>query len=57
MDLLSEIHRSGITVLVVTHDSEVAARTQRTIRLKDGQVMTAHELAIADHPGAAAVPG
>jgi ABC-type lipoprotein export system ATPase subunit len=57
MDLLSEIHRSGITVLVVTHDSEVAARTQRTIRLKDGKVMTAHELAIADHPGAAAVPG
>jgi putative ABC transport system ATP-binding protein len=45
MDLLSEIHRSGITVLVVTHDSEVAARTQRTIRLKDGKVMTPHEIA------------
>ena len=39
MNLLSEIHRSGITVLVVTHDSEVAARTQRTIRLKDGKVV------------------
>ena len=44
MNLLSEIHRSGITVIVVTHDSEVAARTQRTIRLKDGKVVNAHEV-------------
>ena len=55
MDLMSEIHRSGITVLVVTHDAEVAARTQRTIRLKDGKVMSPHEvLASASHPGMAA---
>jgi len=39
MDLLTEIHQTGITVLVVTHDAEVAQRTQRTIRLKDGKVM------------------
>jgi len=39
MDLLSEIHATGITVLVVTHDPEVAARTQRTIRLRDGKVV------------------
>ncbi len=44
MDLLSEIHQTGITVLVVTHDAEVAARTQRTIRLKDGKVMGEAEL-------------
>ena len=56
MDLLSEIHRSGITVLVVTHDSEVAARTQRTIRLKDGKVMTPHEIAASSsNPHMAAV--
>jgi len=41
MDLLSEIHRSGITVLIVTHDPEVAARCQRTIRLRDGKVVDA----------------
>jgi putative ABC transport system ATP-binding protein len=58
MDLLSEIHRSGITVLVVTHDPEVAARTQRTIRLKDGKVMSQHEvLASTSHPAMAAVTG
>jgi putative ABC transport system ATP-binding protein len=55
MDLLSEIHRSGITVLVVTHDSEVAARTQRTIRLKDGKVMSQNELmSSTSHPDLAA---
>ena len=56
MDLLSEIHRTGITVLVVTHDSDVAARTQRIIRLKDGKVMSPHEmLSSTSHPGMAAV--
>jgi len=40
MDLMAEINKTGITVLVVTHDPEVAARTQRTIRLKDGKVVT-----------------
>src|SRR5689334_5797529 len=39
MDLLTEINRTGITVLVVTHDQEVASRTQRTIRLRDGQIV------------------
>jgi putative ABC transport system ATP-binding protein len=54
MDLMSEIHQSGITVLVVTHDAEVAARTQRTIRLKDGKVMSPHELlSSGSHPGIA----
>ncbi len=41
MDLLSEINASGITVLVVTHDAEVAARTRRTIRLHDGNIVMA----------------
>jgi putative ABC transport system ATP-binding protein len=51
MNLLAEIHQSGITVLVVTHDSEVAARTQRTIRLKDGKVMSSDAIAAsASHP-------
>jgi putative ABC transport system ATP-binding protein len=39
MDLLTEINSTGITVLVVTHDPEVANRTSRTIRLRDGQVV------------------
>ena len=50
MDLLSEIHQTGITVLVVTHDAEVASRTQRTIRLKDGKVMGQADLARSSNP-------
>jgi len=50
MDLMTEINQSGITVLVVTHDPEVAARTQRTIRLRDGKVMTEADLASLSNP-------
>src|SRR2546423_4932518 len=35
MDLLHDINATGITVLVVTHDPEVASRTRRTIRIHD----------------------
>ncbi len=38
MDLLAEIHASGITVIVVTHEADIAARAQRIIRLRDGKV-------------------
>ncbi len=38
MDLLADIHAGGITVVVVTHEAEVAARTQRIIRLRDGKI-------------------
>jgi putative ABC transport system ATP-binding protein len=41
MQLLADINQTGITVLVVTHDQEVAARTHRTIRLHDGKVVHA----------------
>jgi putative ABC transport system ATP-binding protein len=38
MDLLREINHSGITILVVTHEHDIAERTDRTIRLRDGVV-------------------
>jgi putative ABC transport system ATP-binding protein len=41
MDLLGEIHASGITVIVVTHEADIAARAQRVIRLRDGKVEAA----------------
>ena len=39
MELFKEINRQGITVIVVTHEHDIAAMTQRTIHLKDGNII------------------
>lgn len=38
MDLLHRLHRSGRTIVIVTHDATVAAATERVISLRDGKV-------------------
>ncbi len=38
MNLFDEIHAAGNTVIVVTHEEEVAARAHRVIRLRDGMI-------------------
>jgi len=38
LDLLQELNREGTTLVVVTHDLEVAAHMSRVIRLRDGQI-------------------
>ncbi|HEX9618940.1 MAG TPA: ABC transporter ATP-binding protein [Polyangiaceae bacterium] len=39
MELLREINAEGITIVVVTHEKDIAERTQRIIRLRDGRVV------------------
>ncbi len=36
MDILQEVNQMGITVIIVTHENDIAHRTQRIIRLRDG---------------------
>jgi putative ABC transport system ATP-binding protein len=38
MNVIESLHKQGITVIIVTHDSEVAQCARRRINLRDGQV-------------------
>ncbi len=38
--LLRDLHAEGHTIVLITHDAEVAAHAQRTIQLKDGRVVS-----------------
>ncbi len=38
-DLLVELNAAGATIVVITHDTELAARFPRTITLRDGRVV------------------
>ena len=38
LNLFEEIHKAGNTVIMVTHEEDVASRAKRTIRLIDGMI-------------------
>lgn len=38
MELLQELHREGTTIVMVTHDRDLAARAQRNINIVDGRI-------------------
>jgi macrolide transport system ATP-binding/permease protein len=38
--ILDELHAEGHTVILVTHDAQVAARAQRIIEIKDGEILS-----------------
>ncbi|MET0871785.1 MAG: ATP-binding cassette domain-containing protein, partial [Paeniglutamicibacter terrestris] len=38
MELFVQLWREGLTIVMVTHDSAVAARAQRRLRIKDGKI-------------------
>ena len=38
MNILKDLHKDGRTVILITHDDEIAAQVHRVIRIKDGKV-------------------
>jgi len=48
MGLLGEIHRSGTTILLVTHDIKVAAQAERVLFLLDGKINGEYKLGLYD---------
>ncbi len=38
LELIDEVHRGGQTVVMVTHDNDIAARAPRQVRLRDGRI-------------------
>ncbi len=42
LDIFGELHSSGITVVMVTHEPEVAKLTERIVWFKDGKIVHSH---------------
>jgi len=42
MNLISDLNREGVTIVLVTHEPEIAAATKRTIEMRDGRIVNDH---------------
>ena len=38
MELFQSLHEEGVTIIMITHDSEIASHAQRVIHIRDGQI-------------------
>ena len=38
LELLRELHADGTTIVVITHDPDVAAATDRRVEIRDGSI-------------------
>ena len=39
MELFTQLNKEGVTVIVVTHEDDIAEFTKRVIRFRDGQII------------------
>ena len=43
MDILKSLHEEGRTVILITHDDEIAAKARRVIKIMDGKIEEDYE--------------
>lgn len=53
MGILGELHKNGHTVILITHDNEIAAKAKRVIKIRDGKIESdsLNEMAEAEENG------
>ncbi len=56
MELLHDLHRDGLTLVLVTHDPEVGNSAQRLVRMRDGAVVEDLELQSQQRPSGEPAP-
>jgi len=52
MALFGELNREGITIVLVTHESDIAAHARRQVRFLDGQIVSDHTTVAATEQAA-----
>jgi putative ABC transport system ATP-binding protein len=51
LDLFDELNRAGRTLVVITHEDDVASRAKRVVRLRDGEIIMDERIsALSDPP-------
>jgi putative ABC transport system ATP-binding protein len=50
MLMFSELNRGGRTVILITHEDDIAAYAKRVVRLRDGLIIDDRRLAAVDAP-------
>jgi putative ABC transport system ATP-binding protein len=50
-DLLAQLQKQGHTLILVTHDPELAGRTERTLTIRDGQIISDVRTAVKSQGG------
>lgn len=43
IEILKELHKEGRTVIIITHDNDIAAQAKRVIRIRDGRIERDYE--------------
>ena len=49
VELLHELNAQGTTIIVITHDNELAARLPRRVAIRDGRIVSDSARQEADH--------